>query len=87
MFSRRQFSASIAALLSSSHASAEVFARKLVEAARERTLRKETYDGTYRRIRYPMGDVPDHLGVCTDLVVRGNRRHRIDRQVLVHAEQ
>lgn len=86
MFSRRHFSASIAALLASPPASAEVFARKLVEAARERTLRRETYDGSYRRIRYPMGDVPDHLGVCTDLVVRAYRRQGIDLQVLVHED-
>jgi uncharacterized protein YijF (DUF1287 family) len=86
MFSRRNFSASIAALLSCSHASAEVFALKLVEAARERTLRRETYDGTYRRIRYPMGDVPDHLGVCTDLVIRAYRRQGIDLQALVHQD-
>ena len=86
MFSRRQFSASIAVLLGSSQASAESFARKLVEAARERTFRRETYDGTYRRIRYPMGDVPDHLGVCTDLVIRAYRRQGIDLQALVHED-
>lgn len=86
MFSRRQFSVSLAALPGSSHASAAPFARKLVEAARARTLRRETYDGSYRRIPYPMGDVPDHLGVCTDLVIRAYRRLGIDLQVLVHED-
>jgi uncharacterized protein YijF (DUF1287 family) len=31
------------------------------------------YDGAYRRIPYPMGDVPPDVGVCTDVVVRGYR--------------
>lgn len=86
MFSRRQFSVSIAALMGSASASAEGFARKLVQAARARTLRKETYDGSYRRLAYPMGDVPDHLGVCTDLVIRAYRAQGIDLQVLVHQD-
>jgi uncharacterized protein YijF (DUF1287 family) len=91
MHSRRTFSASIVALLSCSHvcataSPADVFSRRLVEAARERTLRQETYDGTYRRIPYPLGDVPDHLGVCTDLVVRAYRRLGVDLQALVHQD-
>ncbi|MBW8833317.1 MAG: DUF1287 domain-containing protein [Burkholderiales bacterium] len=73
-------------MLSCSHVAAESFARKLVEAARERTRHRETYDGTYRRIGYPLGDVPDNLGVCTDLVIRAYRQLGIDLQALVHED-
>lgn len=84
MHSRRTFPIALFALLGSRPALAGDFARRLVEAARERTLRRETYDGSYRKIGYPLGDVPDHLGVCTDLVIRAYRRLGIDLQVLVH---
>jgi hypothetical protein len=86
MHSRRTFPVALIALLGSRHALAGNFARRLVEAARERTLRRETYDGSYRKIGYPLGDVPDHLGVCTDLVIRAYRRLGIDLQVLVHED-
>lgn len=76
----------MAALLGSQCARAEDFAHKLVKAARERTLRHETYDGSYRKIGYPLGDVPAHLGVCTDLVIRAYRQLGIDLQVLVHED-
>ena len=62
------------------------FPRDLVEAARARTRQRETYDGSYRVIAYPMGDVPNDRGVCTDLVVRAYRALRIDLQALVHED-
>jgi uncharacterized protein YijF (DUF1287 family) len=86
MHSRRTFPVALIALLGSRRALAGDFARRFVEAARERTLRRETYDGSYRKIGYPLGDVPDHLGVCTDLVIRAYRRLGIDLQVLVHED-
>ena len=46
------------------------FTRRLVAAALERTEHRVEYDGSYRRIPYPGGDVPDRIGVCTDLVIR-----------------
>ena len=58
----------------------------LVEAARERTRHREIYDGSYRAIGYPMGDVPSDRGVCTDLIVRAYRVLGIDLQVLVHED-
>lgn len=58
----------------------------LVSAARERTLRHEIYDGSYRRIAYPMGDVPADRGVCADVVIRAYRKANIDLQVLVHED-
>lgn len=58
----------------------------LVAAAREQTTQRVTYDGAYRRIGYPGGDVPAHLGVCTDVVIRAYRAIGIDLQVRVHED-
>lgn len=60
--------------------------RDLVEAARARTRQREIYDGSYRVIAYPMGDVPNDRGVCTDLVIRAYRSLQVDLQVLVHED-
>lgn len=62
------------------------FATRLVDAAMERLSHDVTYDGSYRRISYPGGDVPDHIGVCTDLVVRAYRAVGIDLQQAVHED-
>ena len=59
---------------------------RLVEAALERTSQRVTYDGAYRRIDYPQGDVPDHIGVCTDVVIRSYRGIGIDLQQRVHED-
>jgi uncharacterized protein YijF (DUF1287 family) len=40
----------------------------------------------YRRIGYPMGDVPANTGVCADVVVRAYRAIGIDLQRLVHED-
>lgn len=40
----------------------------------------------YRRIAYPMGDVPAGEGVCADVVVRAYRAVGIDLQRLVHED-
>ena len=45
-----------------------------------------TYDGSYRIIDYPNGDVPSNIGVCTDVVVRAYRAADIDMQVLIHED-
>ena len=86
MHTRRRFSISILALVGCNFAQAKDTGIRLVAAARERTLQRETYDGTYRKIGYPLGDVPAHLGVCTDVVIRAYRRQGIDLQVLVHED-
>jgi uncharacterized protein YijF (DUF1287 family) len=62
------------------------FADKLVEAAIERTSHRVTYDGSYRGIDYPNGDVPDHIGVCTDVVIRAYRVVGVDLQQKVHED-
>lgn len=43
-----------------------------------------TYNGAYFKISYPMGDIPAHYGVCTDVVIRAYRKLGIDLQELVH---
>lgn len=59
---------------------------ELVEAALERTGHSITYDGTYYSIKYPGGDVPADIGVCTDVVIRSYRKLGIDLQELVHED-
>jgi len=67
-------------------AKAESFQQNLVEAAIERTKHSVRYDGAYRSIDYPGGDVPADIGVCTDVVIRSYRALGVDLQVLVHED-
>lgn len=62
------------------------FQQKLVAAALERTEHFVIYNGSYRKIGYPMGDVPKYFGVCTDVVIRAYRSLGIDLQQLVHED-
>ena len=57
---------------------------QLSEAAREQTQKRILYDGSYRQINYPQGNVPDNVGVCTDLIIRSYRKLGIDLQESVH---
>jgi len=59
---------------------------RLVAAAVDQTTRPVRYDGAYRRIPYPMGDVPADTGVCTDVVIRAYRALGIDLQQRVHED-
>lgn len=61
-------------------------AQHLVAAAIAQTHTRVTYDGSYRRIAYPGGDVPSNIGVCTDVVIRAYRQIGIDLQVKVHED-
>jgi uncharacterized protein len=58
----------------------------LVAAALDQTRTSVVYDGSYRRISYPGGDVPAKVGVCTDVVVRAYRAIGIDLQQRVHED-
>lgn len=62
------------------------FVERLIAAAIERTTHKVIYDGSYRRIAYPGGDVPDGFGVCTDVLIRAYRVLGIDLQKEVHQD-
>lgn len=55
-------------------------------AAHEETRHAVTYDPTYTRIPYPMGDVAPDKGVCTDVVIRAYRAIGTDLQRLVHED-
>jgi uncharacterized protein YijF (DUF1287 family) len=67
-------------------AAADDFGERLARAALERTRHRVTYDGSYFTITYPNGDVPAHLGVCTDVVIRSYRALGIDLQKAVHED-
>jgi len=62
------------------------FQDQLVTAAIARTLVDIRYDDSYFYIPYPNGDVPEGIGVCTDVVVRTYRALGIDLQQLVHED-
>jgi hypothetical protein len=61
-------------------------AQQLVAAAVSQTKSSVAYDGAYHRIDYPGGDVPEAVGVCTDVIVRAYRKLGIDLQVKVHED-
>jgi uncharacterized protein YijF (DUF1287 family) len=66
-----------------------VFANNLdlVSAARRQVGVTVIYDGSYRVLDYPGGDVPMERGVCTDVIVRALRTARgTDLQKLVHED-
>ncbi len=62
------------------------FGDALAEAAKARTRHPIAYDGSYIKMDYPNGDVPAHLGVCTDVVIRAYRALGIDLQKEVHED-
>ena len=62
------------------------FGHLLSQAALERTTHTVHYDGSYRSIAYPNGDVPANTGVCTDVVIRSYRALGIDLQQQVHED-
>lgn len=64
----------------------ELFLKKLVDAAIERTHHSVRYDPAYVRIPYPGGDVPADTGVCTDEIIRSYRAVGIDLQKEVHED-
>lgn len=45
-----------------------------------------SYDGRYRTLSYPGGDVPMDRGVCTDVLIRAYRHLGIDLQQRVHQD-
>lgn len=65
---------------------AKTFMQKLANAAHLQTGQQVTYDGTYYQIKYPGGDVPDSIGVCTDVVIRAYRKVGYDLQKLIHED-
>ncbi len=64
----------------------DIFSFSLVDAALERLSHRVKYDGSYRQISFPWGDVPDNIGVCTDVVIRSYRKLGIDLQERVNVD-
>lgn len=54
-------------------ASVELWAQKLIDAAKRQIGVTVSYDPAYRKLSYPSGDVPRESGVCTDVVIRAYR--------------
>src|SRR5690349_2155724 len=61
-------------------------ANDVVSAAKTQIGVTLGYDPAYRKLAYPMGDVPLDRGVCTDVVVRAYRAVGVDLQELVHRD-
>jgi len=72
--------------LASINVIADDFESDFIKAAFERTTHHVVYNGAYRSIAYPNGDVPDNIGVCTDVVIRSYRAIGTDLQKLVHED-
>lgn len=81
----KAFSLFVVVLLSAS-SQAQEFSEKLAAAALERTQHRIIYDGSYRKIAYPGGDIDPGRGVCTDVVIRSYRALNIDLQQRVHED-
>lgn len=58
----------------------------IVAAARQQVGVTLGYDGSYRRLDYPGGDVELSTGVCSDVVIRALRAVGLDLQVAVHED-
>jgi uncharacterized protein len=59
---------------------------RAISRARDEVTRGVAYDADWERIGYPMGDVDQAHGACTDLVVRAMRAAGLDLQRLVHED-
>jgi len=73
-------------LVATGSLSAQATAGSLAAAAAAQVGVTTGYDGSYRRLAYPGGDVPVETGVCTDVLIRALRRLDIDLQVAVHLD-
>jgi uncharacterized protein YijF (DUF1287 family) len=73
-------------LFISSALNAVEFNQDIVESLLERTTHNITYDGSYITLAYPNGDVPQNIGVCTDVIIRAYRKVGTDLQKLVHED-
>tara|TARA_B100000886_G_scaffold309648_1_gene243950 strand:+ start:1552 stop:2151 length:600 start_codon:yes stop_codon:yes gene_type:complete len=52
----------------------------------ELTKYEVKYDGSYYSIPYPNGDVPNGIGVCTDVIIRTYRSLGFDLQKEIHED-
>lgn len=68
------------------NSNASSFETDIVSALLARTTHNVTYDGAYLSIPYPNGDVPNNIGVCSDVIIRAYRELGVDLQKLVHED-
>lgn len=54
--------------------------------AKKTVLNADAYTEGYVAMKYPMGDVPRTMGVCTDVVIRAVRNAGIDLQQALHED-
>ena len=54
--------------------------------AKKTVANADAYGAGYISIKYPMGDVPREVGVCTDVIIRALRNAGIDLQAEVHRD-
>ena len=57
---------------------------KLARDAKKQIGVTVSYDPSYRKLDFPRGDVPQHTGVCSDVVIRAYRLQNIDLQQLIN---
>jgi uncharacterized protein YijF (DUF1287 family) len=56
----------------------------ILVGAKKTVLNADAYTEGYVIIKYPMGDVPREMGVCTDVIIRAVRNAGIDLQKELH---
>lgn len=89
MISRRAFVSALALAPFAAHAvpPVEPWAEKLIVAAQAQVGITLRYDPSYTRLKFPNGDVPREIGVCTDVVIRAYRdAFGFDLQSAVNAD-
>jgi len=84
MRARRTIPLLISLIFSGTASANSYMAQQLVSAADERTRHSVVYDGSYKEIGFPWGDVSNNVGVCSDVIIRAYRRLGIDLQHLVN---
>jgi uncharacterized protein YijF (DUF1287 family) len=83
---RRSPLALLALVLATAQAPRASILPRVIEGAYAQVGVTKTYDGGYRKIAFPGGDVPMERGVCTDVIVRAYRHAGVDLQVLVNED-
>lgn len=58
----------------------------ILVGAKKTVLNADAYTEGYVTIKYPMGDVPREMGVCTDVIIRAVRNAGIDLQKELHED-
>jgi uncharacterized protein len=58
----------------------------ILEGAYQQVGTTTIYDGSYRPLSFPGGDIPIERGVCSDVLVRAYRHAGLDLQLLVNQD-